>query len=171
MASQFPFSVHRFIELYADDILLCNYYLCHPSKRVFANEWFTTLMAMSNHFNSRLHVSSNNCSSLSCLSCFLYYWSCEWLCCIACWKSHGLVLLFVRVDQVPRRTMNHYYGWYQDTGQLETIPYQLSANLKQWRKRYQLPFILTEYGADTVAGLHSVSDLLRASNCFPVVYK
>jgi len=52
--------------------------------------------------------------------------------------------------------INRYYGWYYDTGHLETIKYTLSAELTDWYQHYQRPVIVTEYGADTVVGLHSV---------------
>jgi len=52
--------------------------------------------------------------------------------------------------------VNRYYGWYEDIGQLETIAYKLTADLTEWYQRYQRPIIITEYGADTVSGLHAV---------------
>ena len=53
--------------------------------------------------------------------------------------------------------INRYYGWYEDTGHLDTIPYKLTQDLDNWYKRFQRPIIITEYGADTVSGLHTVS--------------
>ena len=53
--------------------------------------------------------------------------------------------------------INRYYGWYQDTGHLETISTQLSYDLENWYKILQKPIMVTEYGADTVPGLHMVS--------------
>ena len=58
--------------------------------------------------------------------------------------------------------INRYYGWYHDAGQLDVISYQLSYDLQQWYKAFHKPLMITEYGADTVPGLHSVS-LLTAS--------
>lgn len=53
--------------------------------------------------------------------------------------------------------INHYYAWYSDMGHLEVIPYQLKYDLDQWHMKYKKAIILSEYGADTVSGLHSVS--------------
>merc|ERR1711941_140616 len=50
--------------------------------------------------------------------------------------------------------INRYYAWYSDSGQLEVIPYQLDADLQGFWTKYQKPIIVSEYGADTVPGLH-----------------
>ncbi|XP_071110750.1 beta-glucuronidase-like [Haliotis cracherodii] len=49
---------------------------------------------------------------------------------------------------------NRYYGWYSDTGHTEVIQLQLGSDMDGWRSKYNKPLIITEYGADTVAGLH-----------------
>ncbi len=49
---------------------------------------------------------------------------------------------------------NRYYGWYDDTGQLELIQLQLEQNIKQWFEKYNMPVLVSEYGADTVPGFH-----------------
>lgn len=54
--------------------------------------------------------------------------------------------------------VNHYYAWYSDMGHLEVIGLQLKYDLDNWHKIFKKPVILTEYGADTVPGLHSVSE-------------
>ena len=36
------------------------------------------------------------------------------------------------------------------------MPYDLN----KWYEKYQKPYIITEYGADTVSGLHTVSLIL-----------
>ncbi len=51
--------------------------------------------------------------------------------------------------------LNRYYAWYFDPGHLELIERQLERNLKAWYDRFQKPLIISEYGADTVAGMHS----------------
>lgn len=51
--------------------------------------------------------------------------------------------------------VNRYYSWYSDPGRLELIEYQLVRELKKWHELYKKPVIITEYGADTIAGLHS----------------
>ena len=53
--------------------------------------------------------------------------------------------------------MNRYYGWYQDTGFPEVIKYAMSNMLDVAHEVTNgKPVIITEYGADTVAGLHTV---------------
>jgi beta-glucuronidase len=52
--------------------------------------------------------------------------------------------------------LNRYYGWYTATGDLAAAERELEAELNAWATKYDKPIIITEYGADTVAGLHSV---------------
>ncbi|MBQ8212897.1 MAG: beta-glucuronidase [Clostridia bacterium] len=52
--------------------------------------------------------------------------------------------------------INRYFGWYYDHGDLSVICEQMKEELCRWHDRYQKPIILTEYGADTVEGLHSL---------------
>jgi beta-glucuronidase len=54
--------------------------------------------------------------------------------------------------------LNRYYGWYVDTGDLAAAEIHLEAELRGWESSYDKPIIMTEYGADTVAGTHSVFD-------------
>ena len=55
--------------------------------------------------------------------------------------------------------VNRYYAWYEDTGALETIYYKLTYDLQKWYELFQKPIMITEYGADTVPGQHTVSTL------------
>ncbi|XP_064612321.1 beta-glucuronidase-like isoform X2 [Liolophura sinensis] len=50
--------------------------------------------------------------------------------------------------------VNQYYGWYSDTGHTEVIGLQLRHNLRSWYQKFGKPMIVTEYGADTIPGLH-----------------
>ena len=51
---------------------------------------------------------------------------------------------------------NRYFGWYSDSGDLDGIPSAIRGDLGSWRKDYPTkPIIVSEYGADTVPGLHS----------------
>lgn len=52
--------------------------------------------------------------------------------------------------------INRYYGWYVNTGDLPNAELALAAELKGWAGEGK-PIIITEYGADTLAGLHSVT--------------
>jgi beta-glucuronidase len=54
--------------------------------------------------------------------------------------------------------LNRYYGWYVHTGDLETAEIALEQELKAWSELYSKPIIITEYGADTMPGLHSLYD-------------
>ena len=49
--------------------------------------------------------------------------------------------------------INRYYGWYNLSGDLEAAKYAFRAELDWWEKQHK-PVILSEYGADTIAGLH-----------------
>lgn len=50
--------------------------------------------------------------------------------------------------------VNQYYGWYLETGHLELIEESLLRDLRRIRDRYRKPIIVTEFGAEAVAGLH-----------------
>jgi beta-glucuronidase len=51
--------------------------------------------------------------------------------------------------------LNRYFGWYVDTGDLASAERALEAELREWAQRGK-PIILTEYGADTQPGVHSL---------------
>lgn len=51
--------------------------------------------------------------------------------------------------------LNRYYGWYIGPGDLDTAEQGLEQELRQWAEDGK-PIIMTEYGADTVPGLHKV---------------
>ena len=60
---------------------------------------------------------------------------------------------------VTTRTMdvvliNRYYGWYNLSGDLDTARYAFQIELEHW-KTIDKPLILSEYGADTLPGLHA----------------
>jgi beta-glucuronidase len=55
--------------------------------------------------------------------------------------------------------LNRYYGWYVDSGDLQTAERKLEAELRGWAEKFARPLIMTEYGADTVAGYHSIYDV------------
>ncbi len=54
--------------------------------------------------------------------------------------------------------LNRYFGWYVDTGDLAAAEVHLEAELLGWQSKYGKPMVMTEYGADTLPGLHSVFD-------------
>jgi len=53
--------------------------------------------------------------------------------------------------------INRYYAWYSDTGYTEVITASMVQDVHNWIAKFNRPLIVAEYGADTVAGLHSVS--------------
>ena len=58
-------------------------------------------------------------------------------------------------------TFNRYYGWYVDGGNFASAKEKLRAEFNGWLKRCpNKPFMMTEYGADTVAGLHDVEPVM-----------
>jgi beta-glucuronidase len=52
--------------------------------------------------------------------------------------------------------LNRYYGWYVHTGDLASAELALEKELRHWEKEHGKPIIITEYGADTMSGLHSI---------------
>ncbi|KAK6967780.1 beta-glucuronidase [Biomphalaria glabrata] len=60
----------------------------------------------------------------------------------------------VAVQFVDVVCLNKYFGWYEDTGHLELIQRQLHTWFEGFRTLHKKPIIVTEYGADTVPGLH-----------------
>lgn len=52
--------------------------------------------------------------------------------------------------------LNRYYGWYMETADLEMAAHRLETELRGWESTHGKPIIITEYGADTLAGLHTV---------------
>jgi beta-glucuronidase len=51
--------------------------------------------------------------------------------------------------------LNRYYGWYVNAGDLKAAEQVWEAELKGWASEGK-PIIVTEYGADTYPGLHSL---------------
>ena len=52
--------------------------------------------------------------------------------------------------------LNRYYGWYVNTGDLPAAERALEGELNAWVGKLGKPIIMTEYGADTIPGLHGV---------------
>ncbi len=58
-------------------------------------------------------------------------------------------------DIVDVLCLNRYYGWYIAGGDLEEAKRLLAEELRGWEERCpNTPIMFTEYGADTVAGMH-----------------
>jgi beta-glucuronidase len=52
--------------------------------------------------------------------------------------------------------INRYYGWYVGPGDLDAAERALEAELLAWADQHTKPIIVTEYGADAIAGLHTL---------------
>lgn len=51
--------------------------------------------------------------------------------------------------------INRYHSWYSDPGHLEVIEQQVVNELTPWYVHYAKPLLVSEYGADTIAGFHA----------------
>ncbi|OAB40173.1 beta-glucuronidase [Paenibacillus antarcticus] len=57
--------------------------------------------------------------------------------------------------------LNRYYGWYVNGGDMEMAKMNLRNEFKGWYKRCPgKPIMMTEYGADTVTGLHDIDPVM-----------
>jgi beta-glucuronidase len=52
-------------------------------------------------------------------------------------------------------SLNRYNGWYSQSGQIEAGVARLSREIDLIHERYPAPFILTEFGTDTIPGHHA----------------
>ncbi len=52
--------------------------------------------------------------------------------------------------------LNRYIGWYTDLEDLNVIPEKLKKDLMHYHEKFHKPIMLTEFGADTIAGLHTL---------------
>ncbi|VAX25419.1 beta-glucuronidase [hydrothermal vent metagenome] len=55
-------------------------------------------------------------------------------------------------------SINRYYGWYEHPGQIEYGVEVLEKEMDEIWNKYHKPIIMTEFGTDTIAGEHSISD-------------
>lgn len=67
--------------------------------------------------------------------------------------------------------LNRYYSWYANLGDFEFGKFRQSEELKEWHKLYpEKPIMFTEFGADTVAGLHDMDFNTPFTEEFQVKY-
>lgn len=71
-------------------------------------------------------------------------------------EPFGKCLVAPLVDVI---CLNRYWGWYEDHSDLPNAAIHLEEELKGWTEKYSVPIIITEYGADTLAGGHSIHNL------------
>ena len=55
-------------------------------------------------------------------------------------------------------SLNRYYGWYENPGKLDEAIERLETEMDFIADKYKKPIIITEFGADTMPGFHSISD-------------
>lgn len=55
-------------------------------------------------------------------------------------------------------SLNRYYGWYENPGNLEIGLNRMEEEMDIIAEKYKKPIIVSEFGADTVSGLHSITD-------------
>lgn len=67
-------------------------------------------------------------------------------------SPHGKCRLHKYADVIM---LNRYFGWYVNTGDLAAAEIDMIAELRDWATEGK-PIILTEYGADTYPGEHSL---------------
>lgn len=58
-------------------------------------------------------------------------------------------------------SFNRYNAWYQNTGRLDMITGRVIAEAEAWHLKYNKPVLMSEYGSDTMSGLHEVRFLLK----------
>ncbi len=56
--------------------------------------------------------------------------------------------------------LNRYYSWYYDLANLKSIYPRLTADFKAYHEKYNKPVMITEYGTDTITGLHKLPDVI-----------
>ncbi len=66
--------------------------------------------------------------------------------------------------------LNRYYGWYVGGPELDGPEELLRAELREWEKTGK-PVLFTEYGADTVAGLHDTTPVMYTEEYQVEYYK
>ena len=71
---------------------------------------------------------------------------------------HGTPLDWL--ENVDVILLNRYYGWYFDQLDLDGAIEKLSNELSEIHDKTKKPIIISEFGADTIPGFHSVSDEL-----------
>lgn len=54
-------------------------------------------------------------------------------------------------------SFNRYNAWYSNSGHLNMITQNVITEATNWHNKHQKPILMSEYGADTIEGLHIVS--------------
>ncbi|XP_063983304.1 beta-glucuronidase [Diachasmimorpha longicaudata] len=57
-------------------------------------------------------------------------------------------------------SFNRYNSWYSNAGRLDMIIDRVIAEAQNWHEKYNKPVLMSEYGADTVSGLHELPEYI-----------
>lgn len=55
-------------------------------------------------------------------------------------------------------SFNRYNAWYNNPGRLDTITNRVIDEARAWHRKYNKPVLMSEYGADTMPGLHELPE-------------
>ncbi len=67
--------------------------------------------------------------------------------------------------------LNRYYGWYVDLSDLEMAEVNMRKELEYWHELFpDKPIMFTEYGADTISGMHDIDIRTPFTEEFQVEY-
>lgn len=67
--------------------------------------------------------------------------------------------------------LNRYYGWYVNLGDLKVAREKMLEELNLWHEKYpNKPIMFTEYGVDTIAGIHDIDEMTPFSEEFQIEY-
>jgi len=59
-------------------------------------------------------------------------------------------------EHIDVMLINRYHSWYSDPGHTELIEMQIVNELTPWFEKWRKPLIVSEYGTDTIAGMHAL---------------
>ena len=75
-----------------------------------------------------------------------------WQVSFASFKSPDKDVAAAHVDLIM---INKYHAWYSSTGQLDIVPPLVRRDVLAWRRAFHKPILVSEFGADAVAGVHA----------------
>ncbi|XP_017885419.1 beta-glucuronidase isoform X2 [Ceratina calcarata] len=55
-------------------------------------------------------------------------------------------------------SFNRYNAWYTNPGRVDMVTSRVIAEAEAWHKKYNKPVLMSEYGADTMPGLHELPE-------------
>ncbi|KAL6258720.1 hypothetical protein P5V15_010670 [Pogonomyrmex californicus] len=57
-------------------------------------------------------------------------------------------------------SFNRYNAWYSNPGRMDMIIDRVQGEAEAWHRRYNKPVLISEYGADTMPGLHELPEYI-----------